>query len=260
MLLLPQSPSSPTQILANAFKLWKIHLQDVLLLSFLAILIAVVPYFVLPKLSITFVKDASMFLHMHPIDSGPLRVHFAYLFIYYVLSLYLFATILYRVKMHVTDEMGGAKKAFQIAGKCFGQLLIAAILLNVMLSIGFILFAIPGIYLAVTFSMTMLCIVDDGDNAFTALDNSIRLVKGHWWHTFGTLFLSMFGFFLIVIMVWIMSIRTWVVQHPHGIVSMLYVILSIIVATLYYPLLCATAIVLKEDLKVRQRRNISLNG
>lgn len=50
---------------------------------------------------------------------------------------------------------------------------------------GFILFFLPGIWLAVKFSMSQLSLLEDGKKGTQAMSASSELVKGRWWGVFG---------------------------------------------------------------------------
>lgn len=72
-----------------------------------------------------------------------------------------------------------------------GSVIVAYILFGVMVFAGMVLFVIPGIFLAVRFSMCMLFIVDKGMGPIDALKASWRATDGH--------FFDVFLFFLAVV-------------------------------------------------------------
>ncbi len=59
---------------------------------------------------------------------------------------------------------------------------------------GFIVFFLPGIWLAVKFSMSQLSLIEDGKKGTQAMQQSSDLVKGRWWGVFGRSLLI--GFFV----------------------------------------------------------------
>lgn len=64
------------------------------------------------------------------------------------------------------------------------------ILFGIVVVIGFFFFLIPGLYLAVAFSMAFSIVIFEDENAFQAMSKSISLSRGKWWSTFGLLFVT----------------------------------------------------------------------
>jgi hypothetical protein len=50
---------------------------------------------------------------------------------------------------------------------------------------GLALFVIPGIYLSVLFSYSILMLIEEDRRGLNALASSADLIKGHWWGVFG---------------------------------------------------------------------------
>ncbi len=65
--------------------------------------------------------------------------------------------------------------------KVFG----AGILVYIMVVIGFLLFYIPGIYLAVATIFIFLIIIYENKSATESISRSFEIIKGKWWQTFG---------------------------------------------------------------------------
>ena len=63
--------------------------------------------------------------------------------------------------------------------------------------VGFFLFAIPGIYLSVAFSLFYITKLVEGTGFIDTCRRCLNLVKGKWWSTFGLLFVM--GFMLAII-------------------------------------------------------------
>ena len=77
--------------------------------------------------------------------------------------------------------------------------IVVVLLLVLMLIPGYLLFIIPGVYLTVVFSWSILLVVVDYQGPLDALKESFQLVKGRWWKTFGTvLFWLILGWVLIM--------------------------------------------------------------
>ena len=55
------------------------------------------------------------------------------------------------------------------------------------MAVGFFLLIVPGIWLAVAFSVAVPALLLERIGPFAAMGRSFRLVRGRWWATFGTL-------------------------------------------------------------------------
>jgi hypothetical protein len=70
------------------------------------------------------------------------------------------------------------------AGKLLSMFWLA-ILLVVLLAIGFLLIVVPGIYLAIAWILAMPVLLFEGKGAFKSMGRSFDLIRHHWWRTFG---------------------------------------------------------------------------
>lgn len=52
---------------------------------------------------------------------------------------------------------------------------------------GFVLFILPGVFLAVALFMSGFILVYEDETVSEAYSRSMQLVKGYWWHTFGAI-------------------------------------------------------------------------
>jgi len=71
-------------------------------------------------------------------------------------------------------------------------LIIAAILMYMMMTIGLILLIIPGIYLMVAYGLTYLLIVDKNLDSWEAMEASRKAITHHWFKVFFTYFIMNF--------------------------------------------------------------------
>ena len=83
-------------------------------------------------------------------------------------------------------------EGFSVAGK----LIVATILQTLLVGIGFLLLILPGIYLAIGYSMTVPLIVERKMSPWQAMEASRKAIHGEWWKIFG-LFLVM-GILLMI--------------------------------------------------------------
>jgi len=65
----------------------------------------------------------------------------------------------------------------------------ASILAGIAITIGLILFIVPGLYLITIWAVIVPVIVLERSGVFASFGRSYRLVRGHGWHVFGTLVL-----------------------------------------------------------------------
>ena len=65
-----------------------------------------------------------------------------------------------------------------------GDIILTAILLAIILTVGFLLLIIPGIIFGIMFILTMHVVVLEGKGPIEALNRSKQLVKGRWMTTF----------------------------------------------------------------------------
>ncbi len=77
-----------------------------------------------------------------------------------------------------------------------GRILVAAILQSLMIFLGFLVLVLPGIYLAIGYSMTLPLIVDRKMSPWQAMETSRKAVHEVWWRVAG-LYLTMVLFFFV---------------------------------------------------------------
>jgi hypothetical protein len=132
-------------------------------------------------------------------------------------------------------------------------LVVAYIAMSVCIGIGLILILIPGIFLAVKWSMTFPAIVAERAGPFAAMRRSWQLTRGHWWRTFGTLL-------VVVLISFVLAFAILVgfgaaVATSDSISELAFAVLitavTIIVLAILYPLTAAIVTVLYYDLRVR---------
>jgi uncharacterized membrane protein/Zn-finger nucleic acid-binding protein len=92
---------------------------------------------------------------------------------------------------------------------CSGKIIVAAILQTLLISIGFLLLILPGIYLAIGYSMTMPLIVDKGLSPWQALETSRKAIHKVWWKVAGLLVVMGLLFVVALIPVGIGLIWVW---------------------------------------------------
>jgi Membrane domain of glycerophosphoryl diester phosphodiesterase len=72
----------------------------------------------------------------------------------------------------------------------FGSVLLISVLVGLAVLGGFILFILPGIFLWIMFAVSIPALVVENRKGTEAMSRSWNLVKGHFWHALGVLFVA----------------------------------------------------------------------
>ncbi len=98
--------------------------------------------------------------------------------------------------------------------KNFVPVLLMMIALSFMLTIGFILFIIPGIFLSIAFSLVIYAKFAEDLSFGDAMNRSMNLIKDYWWFSFGVL----------IVIYLIVSFSGSIFLIPQIVLSMFYTI------------------------------------
>ncbi len=82
------------------------------------------------------------------------------------------------------------KESLRLALQRLGSLVWLSILMGIGLTLGFALCIVPGVWLAVAWSLAFVALVAEDLNGSSALRRSYELVRGRWWATFGVLIIA----------------------------------------------------------------------
>ena len=82
------------------------------------------------------------------------------------------------------------KESLRFAGARLLSLMWVVILYFVVVAVGVVACILPGIWIAVAWSLAIPALLTEGVRGGTALNRSYGLVRGRWWATFGALFLA----------------------------------------------------------------------
>ncbi len=97
-------------------------------------------------------------------------------------------------------EFGDAFAGFTLA---FVPLMLAGLVSSLLTGIGLLLLVLPGIYLAVAWSFTVLLVIDQKLEFWTAMEVSRRVITAQWWRMFGLIILAaiigMLGVLLLIV-------------------------------------------------------------
>jgi hypothetical protein len=81
-------------------------------------------------------------------------------------------------------------EAFGAALRCLWPVVAIGVVLAVCGGIGLVLFVVPGVFLLTRWAVAAAAAAVEGRHAGSALGRSWSLVRGHFWHTLGTVFFA----------------------------------------------------------------------
>ncbi|HUF82956.1 MAG TPA: hypothetical protein VMQ81_00025 [Acidimicrobiia bacterium] len=145
--------------------------------------------------------------------------------------------------------------SLRYAGRRLHSLLWVGFLYGLMVAIGTLGCFIPGIWLAVAYSLAIPALLIEDSRGWKALVRSFRLVRGRWWPTFGVLIL---GYLLITIVQTMISLPVLGLllaggDDPNVAVFIVgSTITGTISTVLTTPFLVAMLVVIYVDLRVRK--------
>jgi uncharacterized membrane protein len=83
-----------------------------------------------------------------------------------------------------------AAEVFVAGFEAFTPLFFAVLLAALGIALGFVIFVVPGIYLAIRWYFVPQAVVIEGARGAGALSRSGQIVTGYWWRTFGLVLLA----------------------------------------------------------------------
>jgi hypothetical protein len=132
-------------------------------------------------------------------------------------------------------------------------LIVAYFVMSIAIGLGLVALLIPGIFLAIKWSMTFPAIVAERAGPFAAMGRSWDLTRGHWWRTFGTLLVVLLISFVLAFA--ILVALGAAVASSDSISEVAFAVLltavTIIVLAVLYPLTASIVTVIYYDLRVR---------
>jgi hypothetical protein len=145
-------------------------------------------------------------------------------------------------------------RSLRTAGERLGGLLWVAIIYGLLVSLAFIAFIVPGIWLAVTWSVAIPALMFEGTGGVEALRRSFHLVRGRWWPTFGALLVSVIILFLVLLVVGLIfgAIESGLGVGSTVVWLIINAVSTIVSNLIAYPFIAAIIAVLYIDLRVRK--------
>lgn len=247
MAVLPDAPRGIGQVLDSGFRLYFRSIRKVFLLALIGALINGVPGYWLMLWS------GGLPLRRHPELLSTLPPDFLLLFaVAWLSSLLLYGIII--VRMHNIGIGRAARLGDEIAHafRALAWLVIASILTALVVSVGFALLILPGIFLGVALAFYSYTILLDGKGPVGGMNYSYALVRGSWWHSATILTVALLIVVAIGFGVGLVQGVAGVMLGPQSHLS-LQLLLRAVLNALLLPLAAALRLALYQDLKVRKQ-------
>jgi Membrane domain of glycerophosphoryl diester phosphodiesterase len=132
-------------------------------------------------------------------------------------------------------------------------LIVAYIMMSIGIGLGLVALVIPGVFLAIKWSMTFPAIVAERAGPFAAMGRSWELTRGHWWRTFGALLVVVLISFVLAFAI-LIALGAAVASSDsisEVAFAVLITVVTIIVLAVLYPLTASIVTVVYYDLRVR---------
>jgi hypothetical protein len=146
------------------------------------------------------------------------------------------------------------ESSLRFAARRFPSALWMTIVMIILLIPAFLALILPGIWLAVAFSMGLPALLTEDERGFGALSRSFNLVKDHWWRVFLTLLVA---FILVTVVQGILTavliaLATSAFDSGSFTAHALAAVARIIGLAITTPVLSAVTAILYFDLRVRK--------
>lgn len=174
--------------------------------------------------------------------------------IQYVMIVLIVAACFRAVSAAYLGQEVRARESLRFAVTRMIPLLVALLLVTLALIPAFLLLLVPGIWLGVRLSMTFPAIVFERLGPLAGMARSFRLVKGHWWRTFGVFLVAVLLMFVLSFALGaVLGIVTGVVAPgSEALAAVVMAVVTILVSAALYPVWAAITAVLYYDLRVRK--------
>lgn len=143
--------------------------------------------------------------------------------------------------------------SLRFAAQRLGPLVWLSILYVIALIIPFLLLVLPGIWLAVAWSLSYPVLLHEGTGGAGALGRSFKLVRGRWWPTFAAL-LAMYLIVIVIsaILGAILGVAVISNLDNEALAAVLYTLVNTASSLVTLPLLAAVVTIIYFDLRVRK--------
>lgn len=241
------SPLSQSEVVSNAFKLYKENALVTMSYSLPASICFFAP---------SFLTGSNISL-MDKWDKNPVIVLFVILgWLLGILFQGALVFKIYCISNHSPCRWLSA--LYEVLSKLFPLLLLAALYMLMVLS-GTMLLIIPGVILSISLVFSFILIIVENYPVLQNLTISHNLVWGHWWYTTSIL---LYTFLLNICAYLLFFLAVVYIFHDNlssTLVPILFFIGNIILQTLFIPYLMSVAILLLDDLRKRTPVKINWN-
>jgi hypothetical protein len=253
----PPPPGGPTiaprtlgEILGDAFRVYGQHWQTLVAIAAVVVIpIAFIGTFI--RHSIT--SSVTSVLHVNQVTGAVTYTHATGAFyrsslgglVLVFLSIFVSGLLTGAITRAVLSETAGLPvdlgDSYTFALSRVGSIIWVSILVGLTVAVGFILLVIPGIWFFGMLFASVIVVVSENVHGTKAMGRSWNLVKGHWWHTFGTIFVAalLTG---VVSGILTAPFRQWVAQA----------IASAVAQTITLPFSTTVGVLLYIDLRARK--------
>lgn len=185
-------PMRPLEILGTAFRLYRGHWRT--LLPIIAVAAPLAVSFPSTKVLPGPGSEYQVMVHHRVVATGGSWTDTAVLVLATVVALLVLAVVAGAVVRAagaaVTGEDLVIRRSYRFAIGRLWPLLLVLLATWLLTMLGIVLLVVPGIIVGVQLSVSVPALVIEGGTARQALSRSWDLVRGHWWHTFGTILLT----------------------------------------------------------------------
>ena len=243
MFALPSARQSIWQLYQISFKFWKVGFKEYSPLMLICAVVAALPHFFIPELN-TF--------HLHR-TFELFKYRWLFSLFYTVFVVYAFIAILYRIDMILIEKEGHIGEALFVGLKKLPVVILSFLISIIAVLLGFALFVIPGLIVAILLSMYFVLIIVDNEGLITAFNHSCDLVRNNWWRTAIILLVPSILYWVIVWLLESHTVKVWIYKSffSGGEIWVLHNLSRIVLNIIYFPWFCALMLLQLNDLKLR---------
>ena len=193
------APRTLGEILGDAFRLYGQNWQTLVAIA----AVVVVPIaFIGTFIRHTLTKSVTSVIHVNHVTGTVTYTHATGAFyrgtlgslVLLFLSIFVTGLLTGAITRAVLSETAGLPvdlgDSYTFALSRVGAIIWVSILFGLTVAVGFLLFFIPGIWLFGMLFASVIVVVSENVRGTAAMGRSWNLVSGHWWHTFGTIFVA----------------------------------------------------------------------
>jgi hypothetical protein len=145
------------------------------------------------------------------------------------------------------------RESLQFALRRIGPLIGLSLLAGLLTGLGFLACIVPGIWLAVSWSVSVPAMLHEGTGVWSSMQRSFELVKGRWWSVAGVLLLSqLVAFILRLILSGLFGVLLTAGASNQVATFIRSAVVGSLSGVLITPFLAATIAIMYFDLRVRK--------